>query len=121
MVAHPHLRIRHQRGAAARGDAKTIAELKLFKSDDAPTRIEKDHLQIWVSDLNYRYQQLPLDFKVEETVEPAPRDIRDIDGHLITQAGKPVRVSRRSRRNLALSCTRVCSRSMRKISASCLR
>jgi len=93
VLAHPHLRIQ-RRSDDLRPDAKsaTVASIRLTKSDDKPTRISKDHLQIWTSDLNYRYEKAPLEFRFQETVEPSPREVRDVGGKLVTAKGAPVRV-----------------------------
>ena len=92
VVRHPELRIRRHPDTAPGNSEKSIGAIQLMKKDDTPTRVTGDHLQIWGSDLNYRYRRLPLDFRVEESVAPAPRDVWDMDGRLITPAGKPVRI-----------------------------
>jgi len=91
VLRHPQLRIRRHSDAAV-GQQKPVCSIRLTKRDDAPTRITAEHLQIWTSELNYRYQRLPLNLEVAETVEPSPRDVHDLDGHLVTGAGEPVRV-----------------------------
>ncbi len=91
VVQHPELRIK-RRDDALRGQGKPICAIRLSKRDDSPTRVTADHLQVWTSDLNYRYQRFAGDFKVVETVEPAARDVYDMDGNRLTVAGDPVRV-----------------------------
>ena len=91
VVRNPQLRIRRHSDSVA-APQKPVRAIRLTKRDDTPTRITAEHLQIWTSGLNYRYQRLALDLEVAETVEPSPRDVRDLDGHLLTAIGDPVRV-----------------------------
>ena len=92
VVENPHLRIRHNPDDSI-GDLSSvpICALKLIKKDDSPTRITREHLQIWSSSLNYRYQPLDVDFAVHEQVEPSPREVRDLNGAIITRKGDPIR------------------------------
>ena len=93
MVDNPELRIRHRPDASIADTTDVpICALKLIKADDAKTRISRDHLQIWTSQNNHRYQQCELDFQVREEVEPSPKDVRDVNGTLLTRQGDPVRV-----------------------------
>ena len=92
VVDHPHLRIRHKPDASIQDLSHVpICTLKLVKRDDSPTRVTREHLQIWTSPLNYRYQRLNVDFTVRETVEPSSREVRDVQGALVTKQGDPVR------------------------------
>ena len=91
VVRHPHLRLRRRRDAAL-APQRPVCAIRLTKRDDAPTRITADHLQIWTSELNYRYQRAQVDFRFVDSVEASPRDVRDLDGNLLTAAGDPVRV-----------------------------
>ncbi len=93
VMDHPNLRIRHKPDDSIR-DISTvpICAIKLVKRDDSPTRITRERLQIWSSQLNYRYQQLNVDFTLQESVEPSPQEVRDINGVLITKKGDPVRI-----------------------------
>jgi hypothetical protein len=101
VVDNPHLRIK-RRTDDLPADIATIpiCSLKLIKKDDSPTRVTKEHLQIWASNLNNRYQQLDIDFDVKETVEKAKRDVYDSHDNLITKKGAPVRVLTLSGLNL---------------------
>ena len=92
VAEHPDLRIRHRpdETIADLSDVPVCA-LKLVKRDDSPTRVTGEHLQIWTSELNYRYKPLDIDFSVREAVEPSPKDVRDASGQLVTQRGDPVR------------------------------
>ena len=92
VLDYPHLRIK-RRSDDVRPDIRTvpICGLKLIKKDDSPTRVNKDHLQIWTSTQNSRYQQLDIDFDVTENVEPAGKDIYDACDELVTRKGDPVR------------------------------
>lgn len=93
VMDHPHLRIRHKPDDSIRDILNIpIYAIKLIKKDDSPTRITKEHLQIWSSQRNYRYQQLKVDFTLHESVEPSPREVRDINDAVITRKGEPVRV-----------------------------
>ena len=92
VVDSPHLRIK-RRSDDLRADIRTvpICGLKLVKKDDSPTRVSKQHLQIWTSALNSRYQRLDIDFDVTENVEPAKKDVYDVSDELLTRKGDPVR------------------------------
>ncbi len=92
VMDHPNLRIRHRPDESIKDILKVpICKIKLVKRDDSPTRITKEHLQIWSSQLNYRYQKLNVDFTVHESVEPSPQEVRDLNDNLITKKGAPVR------------------------------
>lgn len=82
VVDHPELRVKRRDDLPADVATRPIHAIKLIKSDDRPTRLTKEHLQLWTSELNYRYQRLEVDFTLEETVEIAPRDVYDLDGRL---------------------------------------
>ncbi len=93
VVDNPHLRIRRRTGDLPANIASIpICAIKLFKKDASPTRITKEHLQIWTSRLNYRYQKLDLKFDFKDAVEPSSKDVYDIEDNLITRKGDPVRV-----------------------------
>jgi hypothetical protein len=68
-----------------------ITALRLTKADDAPTRIDRDHLQLWTSPANWQYRLRDLPFELHEDVAPAPDEVRDYFGRLITARGAPVR------------------------------
>lgn len=90
---HPHLRIARRRDAAVPDPAtQAVHSLRLVKSDDKPTRITPERLQIWTSAHNWRYQRCPAAFTFEQSIERSPREVRDQSGRLITAAGAPVRV-----------------------------
>jgi hypothetical protein len=70
-----------------------ICSLKLRKRNDAPTRVTREHLQIWASDLNYRYHRLDIPFEVTETIKPCPHDVPDLFSEkLLVRKGDPQRV-----------------------------
>jgi len=92
VVDHPNLRIRHKPDDSIKDISNIpICAIKLAKKDDSPTRITKEHLQIWSSQLDYHYQQLSVDFTFHEAVEPSSEEVRDLNGDLITKKGAPVR------------------------------
>jgi hypothetical protein len=93
VVDNPNLRIRRQTGDLP-ADIATIPihAIKLYKKDNSPTRITKEHLQIWTSRLNYRYQKCDINFDFQDSIETAAKDIYDINDVLITKKGDPVRV-----------------------------
>ena len=92
VVAHPDLRIRHKPDASGKDLSHApVTGLKLVKRDDSPTRINREHLQIWSSRLNYRYQPCHVDVNVHEAVEPCVRDVHDVNGQLVTRKGDWVR------------------------------
>ena len=93
---HPHLRIKRRSGdLPADIQHIPICGLKLRKLDTLPTRVTRDHLQIWVSDLNFRYRRLDIPFTVTETIEPCPRDVQEfkaVTGQYLARKGEPQRV-----------------------------
>ena len=68
-----------------------VKKIRLLKKDDSPTRIKKENLEIWTSPNNYRYQRREVPFDLTESVEPAPREVRDYFGEVVTARGAPVR------------------------------
>jgi hypothetical protein len=93
VIEHPNLRIRHKPDDSIEDISNVpICAIKLVKRDDSITRITKEHLQIWSSQFNYRYQQLKVDFTLQESVQPSRQEVRDINGVLITKKGDPVRI-----------------------------
>lgn len=93
VLRHPQLRIRRRNDDLLTNVEKlTIGSIHLTKQDASPTRVSKEHLQIWTSDFNYRYQRQMVDFRFEETVEASPSEVRDHRGWLVTARGAPVRV-----------------------------
>jgi len=92
VVEHPDLRIRHRPDDSILDwSGVPICTLKLIKRDDSPTRITPEHLQIWTSQRNHRYQPRDVDFTVIEAVEPSAKEVRDVNGALIAKQGDPVR------------------------------
>jgi len=93
VVKNPHLRIKRRTDDLRPGvESAAIRTIRLTKKDDSPTRVTAERLQIWTSDLNHRYQQTPVRFDFSESVEPSPREVRDVYGNLITRKGDRVRV-----------------------------
>ena len=93
VLDNPHLRIKRRTDDTSNAVANApICTLRLIKQDDAPTRIRKQNLQIWASRLNHRYQQLEIDFDLQESIELATHDIYDLKNTLVTRKGAPVRV-----------------------------
>ncbi len=93
VVENPHLRIRHRPDDTIAGRAnQKICALRLVKSDDAPTRVTAEHLAIWSSEFNYRYKPLDVKFSFRDEVIRSPREVRDINGTLLTKKGAPVRI-----------------------------
>jgi len=94
LEAHPEMRLQRQPLVPAGDAAGPIREIHLRKADAAATRLRPHHLRIWVSADNHCYR--PLDLVPQGTValEPAPADVRDYHGNLLTRAGELVRVVR---------------------------
>jgi hypothetical protein len=91
---HPHLRIK-RRDDDLPSDLldKTIDTIKLRKRDASPTRITREHMQIWVSDLNYKYRRVDIPFSFTERIEPCPEDVYEItNGEILVKRGDPQRV-----------------------------
>jgi hypothetical protein len=92
VVDNPHLRIRHRPDESI-GDFSDVpvCGLRLTKRDDSSTRVTAERLQVWTSKLNFRYQPLEIAFSLHEEVVPSPKEVRDINGRLLTRQGDPVR------------------------------
>jgi hypothetical protein len=91
--AHPELRIKRRTDDLPPGVGQAVVtSLRLIKKDDSPTRITKEHLQIWSSNANWQYQREKVDFAFSDAVEKAPRPVHDQRGNVLTAAGQPVRV-----------------------------
>jgi hypothetical protein len=88
----PELRIARRRTgpAADRLAARSVA-IRLTKADASPTRVDRDHLEIWTSEGNWRYRRRDVPFQVREEVRPAPLDVPDYFGDVVTGRGEPVR------------------------------
>ena len=93
MERFPHTRIKRRPAKKpANLESLPIRQIRLSKRDDSPTRVRREHLEIWTSSNNYRYQRQQVEFALEEAVEPAPREVRDYYGNLVTRRGDPVRI-----------------------------
>ena len=89
---NPHARVRRRQVSGLTGlDRTPIRRIKLRKSDDLPTRIARENIQLWVSPDNYRYTRYEGGFTLTESVEPAPRDVADYYGTPVVSKGSPVR------------------------------
>jgi hypothetical protein len=90
---HPELRVRRRRDDLPT-DIETVpvSALELIKSDDRPTRITRENLHVWESEDNVYYREVPRDFRVTESISASPADVPDIEDHLVTRRGAPVRV-----------------------------
>lgn len=77
-----------------------IHTIRLIKQDALPTRITKDHLQIWTSADNWCYQQIDVDFSLTQSIEPAAREVRDHQGKVLSAQGDDVRILTLSGLNL---------------------
>jgi hypothetical protein len=92
MERYPYLLAKRRPAALPSGvESQPVRRVRLCKNDDRPTRVGEGDLQLWTSPNNYRYQRLNVDFKLTESVEPAPRDVRDYYGETVTVRGAPVR------------------------------
>ena len=91
--AHPELRIKRRTDdLPPHVDQAVVTSIRLIKKDDTPTRITKEHLQIWTSETNWQYQHSKVDFTFSDTIEKAPRQVSDAKGNVLTVAGQSVRV-----------------------------
>jgi len=90
---HPETRIqRRPLQTPSNALGQSIKKIRLIKRDDSPTRITRDHLQIWTSPSNYRYQLYQGPFSFDDRIEPSTREVRDYYGNLVTAHKQPVRV-----------------------------
>lgn len=98
---HPHLRIKRRSPDSTATDRDApIRSIRLIKRDAAPTRVTREHLQIWTSQTNFRYLPSTQNFEVTETVEKAPHDFKDLNGAVLTRKGDAIRVLTLSGLNL---------------------
>lgn len=67
VAAHPEFRYKRIPGKWEVGGR--IGAIKLVKADSAPTRIRKEHLSIWTSALNNRFEHYVGDFTFTDEVE----------------------------------------------------
>ena len=89
---YPHTRLRRHSPDTPPGLGNVpITKVRLLKKDDSPTRVRKENLEVWTSPNNYRYERKDVSFDLAEAVEPAPREVRDYYGELVTAKGAPVR------------------------------
>ena len=93
VVDNPHLRIRRRSDGTSSPspDEAPICGLRLTEENDVPTRITAEHLQIWTSKMNFRYQPRDVAFQLRDEVVPSAKEVRDISGRLLTRKGAPVR------------------------------
>ncbi|MCX5660005.1 MAG: hypothetical protein NTW19_09825 [Planctomycetota bacterium] len=90
---NPRLRMRRRRSDGPNHAVdEPIHAIRLVKSDDKPTRITREHLQIWTSERNWQYQRKDVSFEMTQSVEPSAKEVRDHTGRLVTAKGAPVRV-----------------------------
>jgi hypothetical protein len=91
---NPDWRIRRRPDTAAATEprrSQDIAAIRLTKSDATPTRLDREHLEIWTSPANWQYRRRDIGFDVADEVRPAPDDVRDYFGRSVTRRGDPVR------------------------------
>ncbi len=101
VIRHPDLRIQHRaEGLRNSATPPLLNTIRLTKHDDAPTRITKDHLEIWTSRDNYCYQRRPVAFQFSDSIKKAPNEVRDQTGKILTRQGDAVRVLTLSGLNL---------------------
>jgi hypothetical protein len=87
-----HAQMRMRRRPVAAPAALPVSKMRLAKKDASPTRVGVEHLEIWTSPDNYRYTRKHVPYALAESVEAAPRDVRDYHGRVVTARGAPVRV-----------------------------
>jgi len=87
---NPGLRLRRRDDVPPEALTAAIRTIRLIKQDALPTRITREHLQIWTSSDNWQYQQSSVDFTLAQSVEPAPHEVRDHQGKLVTSQGEEV-------------------------------
>ena len=93
VLKHPSLRIKRRADDLPPGGKDApIHAIQLIKKDDAPTRIQREHLQIWSSPNNYRYRPLEVRFDLSEAIQRARREVRDLKDQVVTRQGDRVRV-----------------------------
>jgi hypothetical protein len=101
VIRHPDLRIQHRaEGLRDPAAPPLLRKIRLTKRNAAPTRITKDHLEIWTSRDNYRYQRAQVPMEFSESVEESPREVHDQNGQVLTRKGDAVRVLTLSSLNL---------------------
>lgn len=89
--AHPELRIKRRSDDLSPDvETKVVQSIRLVKRDDSPTRITKDHLQIWTSESNWQYRLKQVAFEFADAVEKSN-----------SSGGRPIRVLTLSGLNLS--------------------
>ena len=92
IVANPHIRPRRRPiQVPANLQATPVTSIRLIKSDDSPTRIRRENLEIWTSPDNFQYERRDVEFSVREEVGPAPSEVQDYFGVVVTPKGTPLR------------------------------
>lgn len=101
VAEHPEYCIQHRTSAFPEPNRdEAIHAIKLFKSNDQPTRIKKENLQIWASSDNYQYKRLDVDFELERVFETARENVDTLSQGRITDEGDRVLVLRLTGLNL---------------------
>jgi len=89
---NPTLRIKRREDVSPEMLTASVSTIRLIKQDALPTRITKEHLQIWTSSDNWCYEEIKVDFSLSESIEQASHDVRDEEGKLLTRQGEDIRV-----------------------------
>ena len=92
VAEHPEMRIRRRSDDIPEDLHHTpVQMIHLYKCNDTPTRISREHLEIWTSETNYRYSKRDVDFTFADQVVPAPHDFVDMNGNILAREGVLVR------------------------------
>jgi hypothetical protein len=101
VAEHPECCIQHRTSAIPEPNRdEPIHTIRLFKSNDQPTRIKKENLQIWASPNNFQYKQLDVEFELEQVFETAPKDVDTLSRGRVSNKGDRVLVLELSGLNL---------------------
>lgn len=93
VLKNPELRIKRRTDDIPPDNANVpISSITLRKADDSPTRIKREHLQIWVSEDNYLYEQLDVAFDLSESIEIAKHDVSNLSRDVLTRKGDKIRI-----------------------------
>jgi len=89
---HPEMRIARRKDDIPDGlDQTPVTRIELYKYDDSPTRIKKENIEIWVSELNVDYKKLDIEFGFTDEIAPAYCDFRGFMGEYLAEKNAPVR------------------------------
>ncbi|MSP13009.1 MAG: hypothetical protein EXR62_08625 [Chloroflexi bacterium] len=88
----PQLRVARRPGADPQNlSGIPVTRIKLRKNNASPTRLQKENLEVWVSEDNCGYARRVVELSLHEEIELASQDFVDYDGRTFIHTGDPLR------------------------------